>query len=101
MRLLPDDQRWQPAERLNGVFSMTPDNLPLLGTHATLSGLWLAEAIWVTHAAGAAAVLVALMDGQDTNEQINLLDPNRFDGEPGDDLQRRALARYRDIYSSA
>lgn len=46
-----------PEHRLNGVFAMTPDNLPLLGPVADVPGLWVAEAIWVTYAAGAADAL--------------------------------------------
>lgn len=100
MSLLPETHRFPIARRLNGVFSMTADNLPLLGPHVAVRGLWIAEAIWVTHAAGAAAALAAMMYEEDAGTDTRLLDPNRFDGWAGDDLRKRALAQYRDIYAS-
>jgi glycine/D-amino acid oxidase-like deaminating enzyme len=76
MALLPPRYRWRPAERLNGVLSKTPDMMPLLGSFARLRGLWAAEAIWVTHAAGAAQALVAQMF--DEPALTGPLDPERF-----------------------
>ncbi|MFF3270854.1 FAD-dependent oxidoreductase [Streptomyces chrestomyceticus] len=67
-----DDSRWLlPAldgarveEGFNGVFSFTPDGMPLLGETPGLRGFWLAEAVWVTHAAGVAkAVAEWLTEG--------------------------------------
>ncbi|MBN6037211.1 FAD-binding oxidoreductase [Amycolatopsis sp. 195334CR] len=85
--------RFEPAERHNAIFSITPDHLPLLGRLET--GLWAAVAIWVTHAAGAAAVLAnQLID----DEPDGMLSPHRFDGEAG--LEARALRCYRDIYAA-
>ncbi|MEV0070246.1 hypothetical protein [Amycolatopsis sp. NPDC050768] len=102
LALLPEATRFTPAERLNGVFSMTPDNLPLLAPVAHVAGLWLAEAIWVTHAAGSAAALAALLRGEDPGvPHLETLRPGRFAGQDGDDLTRRALKRYRDIYATA
>jgi len=61
LALLPEESRFVPERRLNGVFSMTPDNLPLVGPVESIAGLWAAEALWVTHAAGAARALAAQM----------------------------------------
>ncbi|MGW2558950.1 GcvT family protein [Streptomyces sp. NPDC001514] len=48
----------------NGIFSFTPDGMPLLGESRELRGFWLAEAVWVTHSAGVAeAVAGWLTDG--------------------------------------
>ncbi|WP_039937974.1 NAD(P)/FAD-dependent oxidoreductase, partial [Streptomyces himastatinicus] len=101
LRLLPEGERWRPAQRLNGVFAMTPDNLPLIGPHAEVSGLWSAEAVWVTHAAGAAAALDTLMFDDPTAPAYAALAPDRFGGQPEDALRRRALSLYRDIYATA
>jgi glycine/D-amino acid oxidase-like deaminating enzyme len=99
MDLLPAQHRWQPAERLNGLFSMTADNLPLLGPISPIPGLWSAVAVWVTHAAGAAKALAAHMYDEPTT--IGALDPDRFTDQPLDHLRRRALAHYRDIYATS
>ncbi len=40
------------VESFNGMFSFTPDGNPLLGPHPDVDGLWLAEAVWITHGAG-------------------------------------------------
>jgi glycine/D-amino acid oxidase-like deaminating enzyme len=93
IQLLPAQHRWQPAQRLNGVLSITPDKRPLLGSFGQSGGLWLAEAIWVTHAAGAASALTAQMFGELAG--IGPLDPGRFANQPLEQLRRRAVARYR------
>jgi glycine/D-amino acid oxidase-like deaminating enzyme len=99
--LLPASSRFQPAARLNGLFSMTADNLPLVGRYR-LDGLWLAEAVWVTHAGGVAQALADIMTGVPASiEGIAALQPDRFDGQEPAHLEREALRLYRDIYASA
>ena len=36
----------------NGMFSFTPDGLPLLGESMDVRGFWVAEAVWITHGGG-------------------------------------------------
>ncbi|MGW1365366.1 NAD(P)/FAD-dependent oxidoreductase [Streptomyces chartreusis] len=99
--LLPVTHRFEPEHRLNGVFSMTADNLPLLGPTKNLAGLWIAEAIWVTHAAGAAAALTRLMTGAEPRALgLDSLNPDRFNGQQPEVLRDQALKLYRDIYAS-
>lgn len=98
--LLPPAHRFAPAVRLNGVFSVTPDNMPLLGPFEGLPGLWSATAIWVTHAAGAAAALAEAMDGGEPGAELAALSPDRFAGLPAEDLRRRALRHYNGIYAT-
>lgn len=100
LRLFPPEHAPRPAERLAGLFSMTADGLPLLGGHREVAGLWSAEAVWVTHAAGAAAALAALMYDHAPDERLRALAPDRFAGQSPDDLERRALDGYRDIYAT-
>ncbi|WP_018156357.1 GcvT family protein [Demetria terragena] len=59
-----DSQRLLPALRsasvrsgFNGIFSFTPDGGPMMGEHRDLPGLWVAEAVWVTHSAGVARTM--------------------------------------------
>ncbi|MGX6605510.1 NAD(P)/FAD-dependent oxidoreductase [Micromonosporaceae bacterium Da 78-11] len=100
MALLPEPSRFTPAARLNGVFAMTADNLPLLGPAPGISGLWLAEALWVTHAAGAARQLARMMTGAPVVAGLELLRAERFAGHRPSDLRDRALSLYRDIYTA-
>lgn len=89
------------AERVGGVFAVTPDNMPLLGPVAGVGGLWMAVAIWVTHAAGCAKMLERMMLGEAYDEEITRdLDPARFAGGNAEELERTALKQYNDIYST-
>jgi glycine/D-amino acid oxidase-like deaminating enzyme len=102
MNLLPPDHRFIPHQQLNGIFAMTADNLPLVGAVGDVRGLWAAEALWVTHAAGAARALAHLITGQPpTLPDFQALDPRRFVSQSTRDLTDRALRLYRDIYTSA
>ena len=100
-RLLPEAHRFEVDTRLNGVFSMTPDNRPYLGPVPDVPGLWVAEALWVTHAAGAAHHLVRWLTGGEPLVDLEPLAPDRFAGRDGDDLVAAALRLYRDIYTEA
>ncbi|MFD5630236.1 FAD-dependent oxidoreductase [Streptomyces sp. NPDC127072] len=63
--LIPALRDTEIEEGFNGVFSFTPDGMPLLGESRQLRGFWLAEAVWVTHSAGVAkAVAEWMVDGR-------------------------------------
>ena len=96
--LLPAESRFEPVSRVNAVFAVTPDNLPLLGPVGTIPGVWSAQALWLAHAAGAARALAAAIvtDAALAPE----LDPNRFAGRDPDELRASAMRRYGDIYAN-
>lgn len=100
--LLPTNKRFAPVERLNGVFAMTADNLPLVGHLGdAAAGFWAAEALWVTHAAGAAHGLAELMtERTPTIDGLDALRPDRFADRPPEELTTSALRLYRDIYAT-
>ncbi|KAJ5286984.1 hypothetical protein N7478_002670 [Penicillium angulare] len=89
----------------NGIFSVTPDNLPLAGKVSGISNLWLCAAIWVTTAAGTAKFITReiLRDGDhatpEDEELRKALSPVRFQGIETSILENQALARYNDIYN--
>ncbi|WP_265447202.1 NAD(P)/FAD-dependent oxidoreductase [Flexivirga meconopsidis] len=96
--LLCPEARFIPEHRVNGVFAMTPDNLPFLGRHPGLENVWVAQALWVTHAAGAAQRLVdAFVADEALPAELRV---SRFDGLDNSGLRDRALRLYRDIYAS-
>ncbi len=102
MTLLPPPQRFDVRTRLNGVFSMTADNLPLLGPVDHAPGMWVAQALWVTHAAGAARCLARTMTGgPPAVAGLEALRPDRFASRPDPDLTVAALRLYNDIYATA
>ncbi|WP_229925929.1 GcvT family protein [Streptomyces longispororuber] len=77
--LLPALKESAVDEGCNGVFSFTPDGMPLLGEAPELRGFWLAEAVWVTHSAGVAKAVAAWMvDGRPAID-VHDCDVTRFE----------------------
>ena len=88
-RMRPSD----PARSINGMFSFTPDAGSIVGESGNVRGVWVCEAVWVTHAAGMARQAVEWMV-----ERRAVLRPGRGRREPllpvPDDavLRRRSAA---------
>ncbi|MCF3122416.1 GcvT family protein [Streptomyces arenae] len=82
--LLPALKETAIEEGFNGVFSFTPDGMPVLGESRALRGFWLAEAVWVTHSAGVARAVAEWM----------------VDGRPSLDLHDCDLTRFEDAQRS-
>ncbi|MEU7873396.1 FAD-dependent oxidoreductase [Dactylosporangium sp. NPDC049140] len=79
LQLLPSTREAKLDTGFNGLFSFTPDNMPLMGESAQVGGFWVAEAVWVTHSAGVArAVAEWLVDGAATTD-LHDCDVNRFE----------------------
>lgn len=98
---LDSDNHPDDLKLINGVFSVTPDNLPLLGPVHGIEGLWLAAAIWVTHAAGSARLLLQMLRGEPYDaDMARTLDPARFRDGDVQALHETALRQYNDIYRS-
>ncbi|MFF2506889.1 FAD-dependent oxidoreductase [Streptomyces sp. NPDC058067] len=77
--LIPALRDTEIEEGFNGVFSFTPDGMPVLGESRALRGFWLAEAVWVTHSAGVAkAVAEWMVDGQPSID-VHECDLTRFE----------------------
>lgn len=95
-----------PETKFNGLFAMTPDNLPLAGRVEGKQGLFLCAAVWVTHAAGVARFVAGLVDqvggGEEKNEGLDEaardLDPGRFRGREWEELKEQSLRGYSQIY---
>ncbi|MEV7202900.1 GcvT family protein [Streptomyces griseoluteus] len=78
--LVPALREAEVERGFNGVFSFTPDGMPLLGETRELRGFWLAEAVWVTHSAGVArAVAEWMVDGRPSTD-VHDCDVTRFEG---------------------
>ncbi|TQJ68933.1 glycine cleavage system aminomethyltransferase T [Arthrobacter sp. SLBN-100] len=59
--LLPALRSSAIEDGFNGIFSFTPDGGPLMGEAPDLEGLFVAEAVWVTHSAGVAKAMAELL----------------------------------------
>lgn len=86
------------SSKLNGIFSMTPDGAPLLGEITSIPGLWLAEAVWVTHSGGVGKALAERLLGKSPSFEIEKYDPERFASLPEKDRLKSALDRYTNIF---
>jgi dimethylglycine oxidase len=99
-RLLPALRDAEIVRAFNGLMSFTPDGFPLLGESAAARGLWLAQAIWVTHAGGAGRALAELMTHGDALLDLHECDPQRFDahGTSPTYWRVRGAQGYREVY---
>ncbi|HYP44940.1 MAG TPA: FAD-dependent oxidoreductase [Propionibacteriaceae bacterium] len=78
--LMPAAAGLEIDEAINGVFSFTPDNLPLLGPAPDVEGFWVAEAVWVTHSGGVGRAMAEwLVDGRSSSFDLHACDLNRFE----------------------
>ncbi|KAF5602259.1 sarcosine oxidase [Fusarium pseudocircinatum] len=92
---------FQDGNYFNGVFSMTPDNMPLAGEVQSVEGLFMAVAVWVTHAAGTAKFLTRIIDGEEVEGKTKeALDPERFKGQDFAELEEKSLTGYNSIYKT-
>ncbi|KAM0355198.1 hypothetical protein ACHAPU_001063 [Fusarium lateritium] len=97
----PTAEEFKNGNHFNGVFSMTPDNMPLAGKVNSVEGLYMAVAVWITHAAGSAKFLTTLLNGEDVDAQTReVLDPERFRGQNFGELEKKSLLGYNSIYKT-
>ena len=98
--LLPAVGRRPLHRKLNGVFSFTPDANSILGEWPETKGLWLAEAVWVTHGAGVGKLMAEwLVDGVPTYD-VREVDVRRFAKHVYNHgyIRRRGVQQYREVY---
>jgi glycine cleavage system aminomethyltransferase T/glycine/D-amino acid oxidase-like deaminating enzyme len=78
--LLPSTSAAKIEEGINGLFSFTTDDMPLLGESPEVKGFWVAEAVWVTHSAGVGRAMAEwLVDGHCSSFDLHACDVNRFE----------------------
>ncbi|WP_158844001.1 GcvT family protein [Saccharothrix deserti] len=78
--LLPATREAKIEEGINGLFSFTTDDMPLLGPSREVKGFWVAEAVWVTHSAGVGRAMAEwLVDGHCSSFDLHECDVNRFE----------------------
>ncbi|MGQ0603545.1 MAG: FAD-dependent oxidoreductase, partial [Anaerolineales bacterium] len=66
------------VESFNGMFAFTPDGNPILGPHPDVDGLWLAEAVWITHAGGVGKAIAEWMTQGYAEWDVREADISRF-----------------------
>ncbi|KAG4431964.1 hypothetical protein IFR05_012560 [Cadophora sp. M221] len=92
-----------PYKGFNAMFSVTPDSMPFAGAVQRIPGLYVAAAVWITHAAGVGRMVADLVLGnklpREDLETLKAFDVMRFAGDDPELLKTRALATYNDIYN--
>lgn len=92
VELLPSLEGATVESGFNGLFSFTPDGMPLIGEHPGLQGFWVAEAVWVTHSAGVGKAVAELVHhGYSESFDVHEMELGRF--EPHQKSPEYVLAR--------
>ena len=77
--LLPILRDSQISDGFNGIFSFTPDGGPIVGQAPGLDGLYVAEAVWVTHSAGVARAVAEVLTAGKSQIDLAECDVSRFE----------------------
>jgi glycine cleavage system aminomethyltransferase T len=89
-----------PSRSLNGMFSFTPDAASIVGESRHARGVWVCEAVWVTHAGGMGQQVAQWIANGEPAYDLSEADANRF--YPFQATPPYVLARgkqqYREVY---
>ena len=88
------------SESMNGLFSFTVDNFPLMGEWSGLKGFWVAEAVWITHGCGVAHAMAEwIVDGHPSTS-VHECDVNRFEAHQlgSQHIEERGAQNYIEVY---
>lgn len=99
-RLVPSLHNRGVIDRVYGLFSFTPDAQSLIGESPEVRGLWVAEAIWVTHAAGSGRAVAELILTGASALDLREVDLNRFAPHAAarSYVRARGAQQYREVY---
>lgn len=88
------------SEAMNGLFSFTVDNFPLMGEWSGLKGFWVAEAVWVTHGCGVARAMAEWIVNGHPTLAVHECDVNRFETHQLGALhiEQRSAQNYVEVY---
>ena len=86
--------------KVNGMFSFTPDGMPVLGESADVRGFWSAQAVWITHAGGVGKAVAEWMVEGEPEIDIHECDMNRFHRHAytRSYVRVRSAQQYREVY---
>lgn len=98
--LLPSLRSVDLPTKLNGMFSFTPDGMPIMGESTIVRGLWVAAAVWITHAGGVGKTMAEWMTTGETEWDTRECDIARFEPHALEDAYvfKRSMQQYREVY---
>lgn len=87
-------------ESMNGLFSFTVDNFPLMGEWSGLKGFWVAEAVWITQGCGVARAMAEWIVNGHPTLAVHECDVNRFEAHQlgPQHIQERGAQNYIEVY---
>ncbi|MDQ8757445.1 FAD-binding oxidoreductase [Sphingosinicella sp. LHD-64] len=97
--LFPILEQTGSCRKLNGIFSMTPDGAPLLGQVDGAKGLWVAEAVWVTHAGAVGKAMAECILDRSPSFDITQFHLDRFASMDEQSRRHASMSLYNDIYA--
>ena len=88
------------GRKVNGMFSFTPDGMPLLGESPQVRGFWLAEAVWITHAGGVGKAVAEWIVAGSPASDLRECDIARFHPHVRTRayVRARGAQQYREVY---
>src|SRR5437588_2329416 len=98
--LYPPLESAELVEKINGMFSFTPDGHSLIGESLDVRGFWACEAVWITHGVGAARAVAEWMVEGVPDLDLREEDLNRFYSHAftRSYLRARGAQNYREVY---
>jgi glycine cleavage system aminomethyltransferase T/glycine/D-amino acid oxidase-like deaminating enzyme len=81
LELMPDivgNEKVGVKYSINGILSLTPDGMPIVGEHADVRGLWSASAIWVKEGPGTGKAIAEWMVHGESEIDMHSSDAARF-----------------------
>lgn len=98
--LLPPLRSVELVKKLNGIFSFTPDGMPIMGESPRVRDLWVAAAVWITHAGGVGKTMAEWMISGETEWDTRECDIARFEPHALEEpyIFQRSMQQYREVY---
>ena len=81
LELMPEivgDEKVGVKYAINGILSLTPDGMPVLGESSDVAGLWSASAVWVKEGPGTGKTLAEWMVHGESEIDVHASDAARF-----------------------
>ncbi len=98
--VIPALKNAKMEESMNGIFSFTVDNFPLMGEWWGLKGFWVAEAVWITHGCGVARAMAEWIVNGYPTLPVHECDVNRFETHQlgPQHIEERGAQNYIEVY---
>lgn len=100
IEVIPSLEGSELVEKMNGLFSFTVDNNPLMGEWNGLKGFWVAEAVWVTHGCGVGRAMAEWIVNGHPTLAVHECDVNRFETHQlgARHIEERSAQNYVEVY---